>query len=254
MKPEEVEPVESQGLLHSSDRESKKYDHPAFGMIGAHRVTGGTTLFGSDFIHHNFITISVKKAQLNRDLSRDWYFARDEIVEVWLSEAQWASFVSSLNHGDGVPCTLSHVRGEGQLPSIPVRRTKDVFTEELRGTTKEISDELSSALAEIEAELGTSISQKKKDKILARLKRADRLINDHLPFAAKSFEKQMENTVEKAKIEVNAYAESVIHRTGLAALKGEPLPLQLGSGDRPEMSDDQKAELSHHGKMMDGTP
>src|SRR3954470_19367469 len=96
--------------------------HPAYGQIAASRVTsgGGATLYGSDFKHSNFITIRVHASEQHRSLSHDWHYARDMLCEVALSEAQWATFVSSLNAGMGVPCTLSYVApdGIGPVPEI----------------------------------------------------------------------------------------------------------------------------------------
>lgn len=87
--------------------------HPAFAQISASRVSGGTYLYGSDFQHHNYVTISIKLSESHqrKGSGRDWAFGREEILEVALSEAQWATFVSTMNVGDGVQCTLSRKNG-----------------------------------------------------------------------------------------------------------------------------------------------
>jgi hypothetical protein len=81
--------------------------HPAYAQIGASRVSGGTYLYGSNFAHQHYVTISITKSELNRSLSRDWASGGEEYIEVALSEAQWASFVSTLNSGTGIQCTLN---------------------------------------------------------------------------------------------------------------------------------------------------
>lgn len=64
-------PVESDG-----HHEGKRYNHPAFGQLRASRVSGRTTLYGSDFVHEHFMIVEIHRSELNRDNSRDWYFPR----------------------------------------------------------------------------------------------------------------------------------------------------------------------------------
>lgn len=221
------EPVELPGHC---DGESA-FEHPAFGQISASRFTAtpGVVLYGSDFRHGNAITITIRRSQLHRDLSRDWHFSRDELIAVTLSEAQWATFVSSLNAGDGIPCTLEHVMGK-RMPDLPVRVSTDVVKAELADKMQEVGERVDRAIAAMEGEIGKSLSGKKRDELLAELHQLRRDVSDRLPFMATSFEKHMEKTVEKAKIEVNAYVESHVRRAGLQALTDGNAPLQLGSG------------------------
>lgn len=229
---DELEPVERPGKHARHDESSKTYDHPAFGQIGAYRVQGKTTLYGSDFLHQNFVIVRIHRSQLNRELSRDWHFATDELVEVALSEAQWATFVSSMNQGSGVPCTIQWVRGEGHMPSIPLRVEEDVTREEFSRKARQTAAHVAAAIEEIEGEIGASLSKAKREKILARLTRLRRDLDDSMPFIARSFDEHMETTVEKAKVEVNAYVQAAVMRAGLTALTGgaSDVPLQLGTG------------------------
>lgn len=220
------DPVESSGNL--SD-DSKRYDHPAFGQIGASRVQGTRVLYGSDFLHQHFVTITISRSQLNRDLSRDWHFGGKELIEVHLSEAQWATFVSSMNVGSGVPCTIDHVLGEDMADLPMPRRNVDVVDRELTETMDKMNEAIAATYKAMESDIGQSLSGAKRAKLLEHVHKLRRLVDDHLPFMAKSFRKSMENTVERGKIEVNAYAENLIVRSGLAALRGES-PIQLGDG------------------------
>ena len=230
MSHREQAPIESPGNMGT---DSKRYDHPAFGQIAASRVQGDSTLYGSDFLHHAYITITIRRSQLCRDLSRDWHFGGEELIDVALSEAQWATFVSSLNVGQGVPCTIQH-HDRKPIPTIPLRRNEDVVQDELAATVKQVAMDLDAAITDIEGIIGESVSAKKREAILVRLRAAHRQVDDHLPFAAESFERHMEKTVEKAKVEVNAYAEHLIVRAGLTALGVPSSPLQLGPSSQPE--------------------
>src|SRR5262245_60626587 len=100
--------------------------HPAYGQIGASRVSGQTFLYGTDFAHQNYIIIEISRSELHRGLSNDWPFGRDKLIELALSEAQWATFVSSLNCGQGVQCTLTDFNRESipQIPAIKSRKAQ----------------------------------------------------------------------------------------------------------------------------------
>lgn len=233
--PQEQEPTEKPGAMaHVDGKESKTFSHPAFGQISASRVSwgpSGTTLYGSDFKHHNTVTVRISGSELNRDLSSDRHFEREQLIEVNLSEAQWAHFVSSLNAGAGTPCTIYHLGGE-YTPTIPLRNVVDVTKQELDYRLAEIEKRVSKAISEMEGEIGQSLSKVKREKLLEYLTELRRDVNDRLPFMAKSLAENMETVVEKAKIEVNAYAMNAINRAGAQALNERQTPvIALGSGE-----------------------
>lgn len=221
---------EQQPVASDNGRDGTRYTHPAFGQITAGRVSGGgVSLYGSDFAHNNFVTISIHGSVLDRQLSRDWHFPRDEVVEVYLSEAQWATFVSSMNVGGGVPCTLARVQGE-TMPAIPFRSQHEDFKAELNGTVEGMTARIDATIQQMRDGIGASLSNKKRDELLAELVRLRQDVSSSLPYVAQSFGEHMEQTVEKAKIEVNAYVHSAVTRAGLTALsEGGAAPLQLSA-------------------------
>ena len=40
--------------------------HPAYAQIGVHRVSGRTRLYGSDFEHQHWMTVTVRRSELRR--------------------------------------------------------------------------------------------------------------------------------------------------------------------------------------------
>jgi len=199
--------------------------HPAFGQISASRVNGRTNLYGSDFSHDGFITITIKASELNRDLSRDWHYEREQLIQVALSEAQWATFVSSLNNGSGVPCTLEWITGVGRLPMLPNPKSRaDQFGKEFQ---KDF-DEALTALDELETALQScGLSQKKMDGLMAKARTAKAKINSSAPFVVDQFGDHMENEMERAKVEIHGYFQNLIQRAGVAALAGPNDPITL---------------------------
>jgi len=204
--------------------------HPAFGQISASRVNGRTNLFGSDFTHDGFITITIKTSELNRDLSRDWHHEREQLIQLSLSEAQWATFVSSLNNGSGVPCTLEWIAGKGRLPSLPNPESRaDQFGKEFQkdfDQALEALDDLETAL------LASGLSKKKIDDLVGRARKAKAKINSSAPFVVDQFGAHMETQTERAKVEIHGYLQNLIQRAGVAALAGpsDPVTLSIEGG------------------------
>lgn len=222
-------------IERKTSHSEQAYEHPAFAQIGASRVSGGAYLYDSDFQHQHYITITISTSELHRSLSRDWHFGGKELIEVALSEAQWATFVSSMNQGSGVPCTLQHLQGVSTpgLPA-PVSQT-DKFSRELKSTMTKAMDDLAKALDS----LGGPLSKKQATEVQAMIRDARMQIMANMPYVAECFEEHLETTIEKAKIEVNAYATASIQRAGLQSIAkdqavswGQPLVIENQEKDK----------------------
>lgn len=195
---------------------AKTYRHPADGQVVVSKVSGQTTLYGSDFYHREWVEIRVYESEFTRDLSRDWPHAKREFISFKLSEAQWAAFVSSAGNGSGTQCTLNHVMGEVR-PDIPYRNADAEHRPEL---DKRIQDGLAE-LAEARNQLMASgLSKAKMAPILASLNKAEQELTSNVAFVAKSYGEAMEARTEKAKVEINAYVTNAVMRAGLTALNG----------------------------------
>lgn len=203
-------------------REGSTFDHPAFGQISASRVTAtlGRTLYGSDFVHRAWVTIRISRSSFDRSLSRDWHHEKDSIVEVDLSEAQWATFVSSLNVGSGVPCTLDRI-GRESIPGIVRRVEADHFRDEVSEVVVKAIREVEAAKSEVEA---STLPATRRRAIAERLRMAAQHLRSNLQFVARSFDEHVEKKTEKAKIEVNAYLTSRLLQVGSSSV--QPLELE----------------------------
>ena len=221
---------------HSFYRET----HPAFGQIAASRVssTPGAALYGSDFDHGHYMTITIRRSEFDRSsLSSDYYHGTQEVIEVALSEAQWATFVSAPNMGLGVPCTIQYEAGKGYIEGIePIEDRRTQFNREVAGRMQGAIDAVDDALGDVTL-------TKKQRAVFDRIKMA---LSDGLPWVAKQFDEHAETTVERAKMEVNAYITQALMRAGVAALnEGAPIEIrQLSSGnDDTLQSQDRDMDL-----------
>lgn len=216
-----VEPT----VVRNEDRDETRTTHPAFAQISASRVTGHATLYGSDFTHHATIRIRIYESELVRNLSHDRHHGKNEYIEVELSEAQWATFISALNVGNGPPCTLRYLRGE-RIPDLPHPQDRSKqFAGEIDSHCQDCIENLAELANKVEE---MKLPKGKTKEIKDAISHAIMQLRSNLPFIAKSFGEHVEDTIEKAKQEIHGYTMGVITRTGLAAL-GAVSPLEIES-------------------------
>lgn len=202
--------------------------HPAYALIGANRVSygGGAVLFDSDVQHQHTVRIRIKPAKRKRNLKSDWIFAsgRAEYIEVELSEAQWASFVSTMNVGDGVPCTLRERDGL-PVPEFPYRPRLAMSMKETRQAAHEAYDHI---LADLDAyeklEADKAAGTKVKREALHRLRSTIRNARPNVEFAGKMLIEQTENVVQKARSDIEAFVYHKAAQLGLAPAELNSLP------------------------------
>lgn len=206
----------------------ERHSHPAFAQICASRVSGSDVLYGSDFSHQHYIRIRIAQSELVRDISNDWPVEnRHRYIEVDMSEAQWATFVSSLNMGSGVQCTLRYKEGE-TVPGIPAPiKRHDQFAGEIKKKQAEAIAQLDELYAAMK---DSGLSAKKLQPMLDLVRRAAMNIDSNSAYVANQFGEHMERVTEAAKAEVNAYALHVLGgaQSNLQIDGGAP-PLKIGN-------------------------
>jgi len=228
VKDKEVENGQEPVVTRRGDRHDDSVEtHPAYGQIGASRVSAGgkgVALYGSDFRHHHFVVVTIHESELHRSLGRDWPHAHRELIRVALSEAQWARFVSAMNTGDMAQCTVERVAGEGARPDIVAPKERHAQFK------RELLEDMDDALRRIDAlrarvEDG-KLPAKERQHVLDELHMIKMRIADGVPHTAKSFDEHVEKTTEKARIEINAHLTATVQRAGLDALGARP-PFEL---------------------------
>lgn len=208
--------------------------HPAFGLIGASRVSGNAVLFDSDVKHQHYVVVTVRTAVRQRSLNHDRIHpdhgrADSRLVEVAMSEAQWASFVSSMNTGNGVPCTLQAREGVPALPGMP-------YAPRLQESLDDVRESGERAIEQIRAAF-----EKVKDKPnKGNLRHLEAMIDNapsNMEFAAKSLSEHAENVVQKARVDIEAMVVAKALQLGLEP--GDPgfAQAQLGAAKAAESED-----------------
>lgn len=194
--------------------------HPAYGFIQVSRVSGHTSLFGSPFKHQHYMQLSIGRSTRERSHGRDWHFGglRGNLVEVSLSEAQWAAMVSSAGMGGGVPCTLSYVGGQRQ-DDCPEQAEVERFHEDIERDAEQAMKFMDTAMEKMRALLEDKAPTKEKRKaVLDALSTAQRKMNDSAPFMVKQLATHMEKVVLAAKTEVESYVHATLVESGIQKL------------------------------------
>ncbi len=220
-----LEPIEPTTVYPAHDALADSVEkHPAYAQIRAARWSGSTFLYGTDFEHHNFVVIEIGRSEMHRGLSHDHPMdSNRELIQVAVSEAQWATFVSTLNVGMGVPCTLMRTE-EGEVPGIvPVVNRRAQFTGEVNRDLREAEDFIDQARALLK-DKGSKASKSELESLLVRAKNR---MTGGVGFVAKSFDEHVVRVTEQAKIEVNAHIQNVLTRTGIKALQEGAPPVRL---------------------------
>lgn len=232
-----VEKHESFGLLQISRQTS-------MGRVGSDYAVG-SNLYGSDILHNHLIALRIHRGERHRSLNRDSNQARVEgIIEVVMSEVQFAQAITSMNMGSGVPCTITRLLGE-QMDDCPERTKMQEVHKEFKDKMSKIGRKITELAGDVETVLGEKGPLKAGDKKALANKMATLLqdIESNVPFMATQFSETMDSIVAEAKGEVEAYVTGTIQRAGLKAMSESGLELTesplvaLPSGDTIEGGD-----------------
>ena len=228
--------------------------HPAYGLLAIRRQSGGRVFFASgQKKHHHFITLTVNRAQHKRNHTLDWYSTDQcdgpsEIVEISMSEAQWGQALSTMNVGDGVPCTIMTVAGEPQARLPPPPDSAESFRADLK---KMMARSTSAAEALVSSLKETPVAGKKRQAdLVAAAERIHEQMLDGMAFVASRFTEHMEETTAKSKTELASYAAALVHQMGLDAIASHrltsaapPPPKQLTKSVGPSTTDTPSSTL-----------
>lgn len=222
------------------DPDAVRVSHPAFGMVKASRVSGQGNLFGVDWPQQHYVTLTISTAVMDRNLSRDWTHAQQQVIEIALSEVQWAQMLTGMNT-EGVQCTIERLavpRGMpvGMIPSLPPHLSD---AENHKAEVQAAADRAMEKTREAEAMLHTlmagtgSITKTKLAEVLSVLRAGNREATDTLPFVADSAREAIAENVVRAKSEVSAFISHATNQLGERAV-GAMLAYEASQGRDPQ--------------------
>ncbi len=229
---------EEEPTLASSDNlMGDRFEHPAYGQIRCGRRQGHARLVGSELVHQHYVTLEICRAHKYRSLHEDRFMGGvTPLVEVNLSEHQWASFVASMNMGSGVPCTITYGPPDGakgeQKPGIVEPNKHDLAKRELSEYAKETRRVIRDGLGKLEQLISApgSISKTVIRDAVRSLKIDLENFSSNICFHVEQHQEMMEKNVHAAKSDVEGYITATAATLGLEVLR-KMAPQLEGNGE-----------------------
>lgn len=201
-----------------------KETNPAYGMACFSRVTcsGGMILYGSSVEPSNYMTLSIMRGEREHGLGKTWYRGTEELIEVSFSPAQFAELITTLNVGDGVPCTISRHNGK-LVPRLRdeqnISETKRVV-EEVRQLGATFAQPLTTFKSKIDGLVtDKKLSQKMAKEITDHFYRMEQDLRSNIPFYVSQVDEAAASVVAEKKAEIDAFATHIITSLGREALQ-----------------------------------
>lgn len=205
-------------------------EHNSYGLISLSRGQSNNAqpLFGSSIKHRNTITLKLYRAEINRDLNRDSIFQKDQLIEVEMSESQFTQAITMFNNGEGTPVTIKRVADEGAMDPCPYVNKVEQFTKEFKQDMDEYKHSLDHELKQAKDILtsGKAPNKGEREIILNAMERIISKLTNNVPFVAKQFEAQMDQTVLEAKTEIESFMKKEAARLGIP-MDGTNKPLEI---------------------------
>jgi hypothetical protein len=202
-----------------SEKEEK---HESYGMIGVSRMFSGkeNILFGSSIRHNTVMRLRIKPGKCIRSLNHDSYMSDGHsYIEVDMSVTQFAELISSINQGDGVPCTIARINNKSiDQPTMGSKREQ--FVNEFSESTDEVAKKLDGLLSFAKSlSSKQSVSKADRQALVHKIEMLRQDIESNLPFIAKMFNEQMDKTVDEAKGEVEGFIAQRTQELGLQNIR-----------------------------------
>lgn len=154
-----------------------------------------------------------------RSLNNDWQMASNQsLIEVEMSEQQFAQMMCSFNTSSGSPCTIKRVGAE-MREAPPAQLKAERHYDEAKVAAKEALDELTSLQTDLD-DLVAKLPKAKQEAVRARVGKARRLIGDHMPWIVQMMHEHMDKVVGAAKHEIQAEIARRLEGAGLALDSG----------------------------------
>lgn len=204
------------------NKEDKTFKHPAFGQISFSRIIGRNRFYGSDLVQDNYIEMRVHQSELIRNLTDDRHHTTSHVLTVRLTGNQFSELITSMNIGDGVPCTIERISGVSVQELDHFETRKDVVHNEFKNRMKDMADRMTNYGGEIKDILKKqTISKKDREELNKMYDSFFTEMRSNIPFFLECFQENMDKVVKEAKMEIEAGILNRVTQLGLAELQNQ---------------------------------
>jgi hypothetical protein len=198
--------------------------HPSYGMIGFSRVsTRNQVLFGSSVKHDYMIQMVVKRADVDRDLNRDWYHGRGTILELYMTPNQFIEAITKMNHGDGVPATLYYTEKDGIIEECKFTNERTIISNEFKEQFDKLADKPRKILQSVLNLLapGKPVKKSNLNEVVNMIKSLDQELGFNIPWMRTAVDEMMEKNLNEARSEIEAAFALALHNAGIDHVGGD---------------------------------
>ena len=206
-------------------------------MISISKVNSNASnnLFGCNLPVGNYVELKICKGEMERSLVKDNYFPNhsEPLIKIKLSPVQFSELITSINQGEGLPCTISQFNGENINQYEKEFDNKKSF---IQKTFKKKMNDFAITIADAQKKVKElvakkNLSVKDQDEINNLLEYITRETTKNVPFFMECFQESMDKIVLEAKTEIEAQIVHKINAFGLNQLQQQqniPEILQIG--------------------------
>jgi len=198
--------------------EDEVHTHPSYGVIQISRMSGQADLFNSPVKHQHFIALRVSTAKLHTDGLHDNIWGDDQLVEVYMSESQFARAITSIGMGAGAPCTISSTKDERMTPGAEPRDLAAQQKTMIRDKFEKVMDGQQEITKQMQ-EWHTAKHRptlKEMDDIIHRMEVATGNFASNTQFYTDAYIERIEGIVDDAKTELETHALGVAGKLGIS--------------------------------------
>lgn len=224
--------------------DEEELQHPSYGLVQFNRCSNThSKLFGSALKSH-MTTVRLRvynDVKLLRGNTGDRYYAPNvPLVEVELSANQFAELVTTMNVGQGVPCTIRRVGNESVEPPPDLTAEAEHVHASFETKMREAADKLAEHVHDLPKKLEEAkIPKKHWESILGPVKKMLQEVGLNSHFWLEMFEEQSEKVVASAKAEIEAFTSLSVTRAGIKALSEGQVTVQQLAIEAGEEKDDE---------------
>jgi hypothetical protein len=146
-----------------------------------------------------------------------------------MSTSQFADAITSLNQGEGVPCTITVLAGK-KVPEPSYTNKRVLFDKEFEHQMAKITSDTNKFYSEIGRILAKpNIGKGDREAIMEQIRLLRQELDKNVPFIKTQFTEQMDQTVTEAKGEFESFMDNKIRTMGLEGFKKELMAVRQAS-------------------------
>ena len=201
--------------------------HPAYAQLLFTRQTGGyNSLYGSAIKHQETVSMRVYPSRkVSSSYSERYYAEHMPLIEVRMSQSQFAQAITTMNMGSGVPVTLEAIRGK-QMPKCEEESVSEIANKGLEEKLNEFADKISIGGKRVEEILNKkgNIKVGEREEISHTFMYLMQDLRSNLPFLHECMTEAYDKTATAAKVDIEAFYANAVMKMGMDVIEGKRIP------------------------------